>query len=165
MSLSSLHSAGPTQYTWQEFQQLPRTGSDFLLNTRAIQVRLDARSDNPHRIRTVVFRAPQGCSRRVFDQLKKAAGERMLTWEAKDGWELSSPLRLTGPFPYSDRNTGALVLGEEEYRWQGIFRYTRSPKKVRIELDPATVKQDPEHKLTVQEAMKAWKITAPQTEP
>lgn len=132
-----------------------------MLDTQAIQKRLDARRDNPYRIRTVVFRAPKGCSRRVFEQLKKAAGERMLAWESKDGWELTSPLRLIGPFPYHDRTNGILLLGDEEYRWQGIFRYTRSQKTVRIEIDPATVKQDPEHRLTVKEAIKAWGITLP----
>ena len=161
MSLSRLLDRPKTEYTWEEFRRLPRTGPDFLLDTRAIQRRLDDRKDNPYRIRTVVFRAPADCSRRVFEELKRVAGEKMLTWESKDGWELSSPLRLTGPFPYHDRGSGAVLLGEQEYRWQGIFKQTRSPGMVRQELDPATVKQDPEHRLTVREAMKAWHVAPP----
>ena len=152
-----------TQYTWEEFDRLPRTGPDFLLNTQRIQRRLDARKDNPYRIKTVVFRAPKDCSLRVFEMLKKNAGEKMLAWEAKDGFVLASPLRLTGPFPYHDIDTGIVLLGDSEYRWQGIFRYERSQKMVRQELDPATVKQDPEHRLTLKEAVKAWKVPLPKS--
>ena len=82
----------------------------------------------------------------------------MLAWESKDGFELASPLRLTGPFPYHDRHSGAVLLGEEEYRWQGIFKQTRSTEIVRQELDPATVKQAPDHRLTLKEAIKAWDV-------
>lgn len=158
MTSSSLQA----NYSWEEFDRLPRTGHDFLLDTAVIQRRLDARKDNPYRIRTVVFRAPVDCSRRVFEELKRIAGEKFLAWESQDGWELASPLRLTGPFTYHDRTNGAVLLGDSEYRWQGIFRQTRSQKAVRLELDPATVKQDPEHRLTLKEAMRAWGIKAPQ---
>ena len=162
MSSSSLPSRfNKRYYTQAEFDKLPRSGPDFLLDTQRIQRRLDARKDNPYRRRMVWFRVPKEGSRRVFDLLTHSAAEKFIHHEDRDGWELVERLTITGPYPYYDPSTGLLSPGDSEYRWHGRFRQRRTPRLVRMELDPATVKQDPEHRLTVKEAMKAWNVTLP----
>lgn len=153
---SSLSRQRPSVVTKQEFDALPKQGPDFLLDTAAIQKRLDARKGSPLRKCRCVFRVPQGASQHAFQEEYKKTIGRWLQWLESEGLVLHSDVAIFGPRPLRDDNTGAVILGEQEYICQAVFRHTRTAKPLRVELNPATVKRDPEHRLTLKEAIKAW---------
>lgn len=141
---------------------MPKGGPDFLLDVAKIQRRMNARAQQPMRFKIGVFRMPLNASTAAAERF---AHDQIGTWinrEAKEGWELKSDVRITGPYKAHDAEGTAELPGIGEYRVRAMFKMTRSVNPLRIELNPATVKQDPEHRLTLKEAGRAWGVMAPQ---
>ncbi len=136
----------------------PSVGPDFLVDTGAVQRRMDARGRIPFRRKNALFRIPYDASPRIKDGYAQAAVGKWVVMEERDGWSLYGDIRYSGPFPASTPDN--VPMPEmEEWRMTSVFRYTgRTPKPVRIEFPKAGVKQSPDHRLTLSEAMKVWGI-------
>lgn len=158
---SSLSSPHPETFTKEEFRALPTEGPDFLLDVEAIQQRMNARAQTPFRRDTGFFQVPIDASTAAIEAKAKESIGKWINWNAKEHWELVTDVRISRPVQARDINSGAVLLGLREYRYTAGFRWRGpAPKPVRIELDPATVKRDPAHRLTLKEAMRAWNVKA-----
>ena len=123
--------------TWDGFSEIPKRDLDFLIDTEAINKRLAARANNPYRLKTGSFTAPKyGIKREQFDKIVEQSCSKFVEVMEKQGWALSSKLRVRGPFLARDLESKFVMLEKHEYRVEGIFKHTKSLQKVRIELPP-----------------------------
>lgn len=128
---------------------------DYLVDTAAANKSLAQRVDNPFRWKTGTFGLPIGVSRNAMDRMVRESCDKFIAALDKQGWTLRSGLQLKGPFPYRNLGQGgAVLLDWREFRVQGLFA-VRKLERTRIELPPGSVKQDPEHKRTINEAVRA----------
>ena len=139
-----------------------KQGPDFLLDTAKIQASLDKRKESSLRASTMQLRVPSDATPAQIEQAAQEAIGKWVNWMSKDGYELRSDMQWNGPLPLRDETTGAVILGQKTYHIKATFQSMKSTSPVRIELNPAVVKRDPEHRLTLHEARKAWGLPLPQ---
>ena len=158
--MSSYSKNGPPDIDQMlDAQATTREGPSFVVDAAAIQARIDARAKTPFRIKRGLFRVPREASERVKEATAKVAIGKWIRWNEQEGWSLKSNLTVQGPFPATDAHGNIPLLDSNEYRMQGAFRYAgRSPEPIRIELPKEGVKQSPDHRLTLQEAMQVWEV-------
>lgn len=142
--------------TWDGFSDISAKDLDYLINTTDINARLRAREHSPYRVKTGVFQVDKsGVSREEFDSIVQERSARFVDTMEKQGWSLSSKLSLRGPFLARDLENKLVMLDRHEFRVQGIFKYTKSLQRVRIELPPGIVRQDPQQVIDHKQAKKA----------
>ena len=145
--------------TEEQFQALPKGEPDFLLDSAKIQARVNEQAKNPVRPDICSFTIPNDASISYCESRMSEAIGQWIAWKAKEDWSLDSDVRRIGRFPARDIETGTVILGRSEFRYWARFRYAGpTPKALRIPLNPATVRQAPDHRLTLKEAMRAWNI-------
>lgn len=138
--------------TWVGFHKLPKEGPDLLLDTRAINERLAKRAGNPYRWKVGSFHLPRDITGRALEISCRRAGDRFIAAMAKQGWTLKSRLQVWKQNDWAQEPmTGAFLLGMAEYRVRGVF--ATEPKPLRFEVPREIVKQDPDHKLSLSEAV------------
>ncbi len=142
--------------TWDGFSELKKQDLDYLLDTTALNKKMAMRNKNPYRWKTGSFRVPKGANKEQKVKAAKLACEKFVQAMEQQGWELKSKLQVYGPYPAFDILYNIPLLDQEELRIRGIFK--TEPKPVRIEVPPGIVRQSPDHKITLQEAMKATGI-------
>jgi len=133
---------------------LPKTAPEFLLDTEKLNKRLAATANNPRRWLTGSFHASKGMSRQMFENMAKEKVGKWVEWKAKEGWVLDSKPQVFGPFRAYALNSNLPLLGNDEFRVRAVFKTV--PKPIRTMIDPAIIKQAPDHTLTRHEAVKAW---------
>ena len=123
----------------------------LLLDTEKIQKRVDRRNQNPFEWKVGTFHVPTDMGRDMFEH-QFALKVRIFMEAMRDsGWDLCRKADLRGPFEAFDLDTGLLIPGHQEWRVRGYFKYVGpTPKAERIELDPARVKQAPDHELSTE---------------
>jgi len=139
--------------TWDGFSKLKKDDLDYLLDTTALNKKMAARKGNPYRWLTGSFHVPKGVSADQRKRVADTACGKFVEAMEKQGWKLESKLQVYGPYPALDLLTQVILLDMDEVRIRGIF--STHPKPVRLELDPGMVRQDPEQKSTLQDAIKA----------
>mgnify|MGYP001575821561 FL=1 len=148
-----------TVVTKEEFDALPAQGPDFLLDTARIQARQDILGRQSIRLQRAECRVPLEASQKQREEMLRATIGKWLRWQEQDHWYLVSDITVGKPSFARDMQSGIVILGAQSYPLTASFKWRGpAPKPVRIELDGRTVKQDPEHRLTLKEAMKAWNI-------
>ena len=151
-------SAQAEKVSVEEFKKLPKQGPDFLLDVGRIQRRLNLLAQSPRRIDGGSFRIEMDASVAV---MRSRWDEKMNDWisqKSRLGWTLDSGIKRKGVAKAFDPE-GKAIEGQIEVEVEAIFKYTGgTPQSVRIPLNPATVRQDTEHRLTLKEAIKAWGI-------
>lgn len=141
---------------WDGFGDIPKRDLDYLIDTEAINKRLEARKDNPYRVKTGSFTVPKrGISRKAFDDLVWRSSSYFVGAMEKQGWTLESKLKLRGPFLARDLTSKLVMLDKHEFRLEGIFRHRKTPQPFRIEIPPDLVRRDPEQKIDHKQAAKA----------
>lgn len=139
-----------------------KAGPAFVVDTEAARKRLAARMRTPFRTVRGLFRVPVGASNSTKESLTKTAIGKWVAWLGKEHWALVSDVSITGPYQATDADGNVPLLGVNEYRMQAAFRYSGpAPKPVRYEFPRDGVKQDPEHRLTLRDAMRVWGVAAP----
>ena len=128
---------------------------DYLLDTAAINAKYASRADNPRRFRTGVFRVPFDCVGGLLRGICEDKAKRFVSDLFKQGWELEGNVQMGNPRVAHDEY-GLPDLSEREITVCGVFKFQGKNRIVSLELDPASVKQAPDHVLTVAEARKAW---------
>ncbi len=131
--------------TWDGFSDLPREGTDYLLDTAKANQKYAFKQDSPYRWHVGNFRVPKGATGATLERVRKDAGDRFVVWMGKEGWTLASKLdfRPHNPFAY-DLVSQVPILDREEWIVRGIFKLDKGPQKVRYELPPTSVREDPE---------------------
>ena len=128
---------------------------DYLLDTASINARFAASSDNPRRIRTGVCKVPYDC---VGGSLRAMLYDRASMFvEAmhKQGWELEGGLQMGNPRPAYDE-FGLPDMSLREVTIQGIFKFVNKGEVIRLYLDPAAVRREPDQTLSARDALRAW---------
>lgn len=144
---------------WGRFHQLPMTRPVFLIDVGRLQRKLDARKRNPLRWQEGTFRLPLGMRPELAEKVAKEAIGKWISALGREGWRLNSDLQVRGPFRAHDlMSKNAVLLGEREYRVRAVFRLEVTPQPLRIEINPALIRRDPEETLTAKEAAKALTI-------
>lgn len=140
-------------FSWDKFKTLPKGGEpDYLIDTARLNRKLARRANNPYREHTCAFPVPKTMDRWAFERRAKQALGTFLETMEKEGWVLVSKLRFERRDGFHDLEQGAMP-DCWEYRVTGLFKTT--PKPLRIEVPPGLVKQDPEHRITLKEALRA----------
>ena len=124
-----------------------KTGEEVLIDTAAIQERLDRRKYNPFSLKEGSCHIPVDASSGLKKSHLKKTADTFLTEMDKRGYTLSSRLSLLGPFSAVELDTSKPLPEMEEWRIRGVFKKDK-PEFQRVYIDPDMVKQDPEHTLT-----------------
>ena len=124
-----------------------KTGEEVLVDTAAVQQKLDLRKDNPYSRLEGSCHVPVDASSGLKKSHIKQTADTFLTEMDKRGYALTSRLSLLGPFEAVEIDTSKPLPEMEEWRIRGVFKKDK-PEFNRIYLDPDMVKQDPEHSLT-----------------
>ncbi len=143
--------------TWDGFSDLKKEEADYLLDTTSINKRLKDKQKSPYRMRVGSFQLPKGIQGEMKDRACDKAVKSFLLAFEKQGLDLASKVQVYGPFPCYDIRSNILLLDKEEWRARALFK--TKPKPMRIELPPGIIKRDPEHRITLKEAMKIEGIT------
>ena len=128
-------------------------GEAMLLDTAAINDKLNKRVDNPLRWNTGTFRVPRGVTKAQLVPYVKKAGNTWLSHMAQNGWTLQSKVEVIGPFPAYDAVYNVPLLDQWEFRFRGAFSIAQTPA-ARIELPRDIIKQERDHTTTVKEAVR-----------
>lgn len=128
-----------------KWEDLPSEGDSLLIDVE--KVRAQAQQVPERQVKRAAFKAPVDVTEGQLKGLMKKALEWWLEREDKRGWRLESQVALVGPMAYRDPVTELYVPGYHQWVVQGWFRYTRTPKAVKLAINPALVKQDPEHEV------------------
>ena len=146
--------------TKEAFKELPKDGPDFLIDATKIQAHQDALKQQTRRWQPGFFRVPVDASGMVKKQSYEDAIGKWIGQQSRQGWLLDSGVHVRGPFKAFDESGIIPLLGIVQYEVRAVFNWdrTRSVQNIRIPINPAVVRQDPEHRLTLKEAIKAWGI-------
>ena len=137
----------------EQFKELPKKELDYLLDTTALNKKMADRADNPYRWRSAGFLVNKSASMAQKEAEAKIAVAKWIEIEAKKGWTLESKVQVYKPGgPALDLATGAVLLDRESWEARGIFK--TKPQPLRLELPKGMVRQDPEQKLSLREALK-----------
>lgn len=120
-------------------------GPSLLIDTAAVQSRIDARSENPLRWKVGTFHVPSDMGQRVLESVFADNVRRFYKAMDGQGWVPVSAPELEGPFDATDMETGLLIPGYSEWRVKSIFKHTRTLKHTRTELPPGIVKEAEDH--------------------
>ena len=130
---------------------------DFRIDTEKANKKYAARRNNPYRIKEGIFRLPKGLSQSTLERAKYEKCGVWIRWLGKQGWELKSELKISGPHPATEMGTdgvyGAVVLDLDEWRVRGVF--STVPKPTRLEVPSDLVKRDAHERLTAKQAAAA----------
>lgn len=137
----------------EDFAALPHIPVDFLTDTARLNRKLNARRDNPYRWKIGTFTLPV-CSEVMHRKLVIDACEDFVETMTKQWWTLSSRLAVSGPYPGKDLDTGMPLSlgGKTEFRVKAIFKMEKFSES-RLEIPKDMVKQDPEHVVSLREAL------------
>ena len=135
---------GTTSQRIVNMEDTSKVGPEMLLDTKKIQRGLDEKS--PYQWFESTFAAPVLHSLSAFENTCKRKIDLWLDHMDKGGWRLERSPSVTGPFGYAKNpHSGVVHMDEQEFRVQALFKYTRTPVKERIELNPEHVKQAEDH--------------------
>lgn len=133
-----------------------RADLDYLLDTTAINKKMADRKDNPFRWRVGSFMMPLDASKGHQKAICHNAAQVFVTQQVREGWVQASKLQFWKEKPIAhDLLSGAYLLDREEWRVRGIFR-KEDFKPVRIEVNPAIIRQSPDQTMNLSEAIKAY---------
>lgn len=128
---------------------------DYLLDTTAINKRIADQKDNPFRWRVGSFQVPKGVSGETLKKHCRKACDKFVSAYERQGWQLASKVQVYEGEPYAyDIRDGIPLLDMQEMRVRAIFKLTKEPQKIRIELPPTSVRHDPEETTTLRKVMK-----------
>lgn len=88
------------------------------------------------RFQGATFRTPWPLSRSQYEEYRKKAVNRWLSWMEKDGWDLKSKVHVNGPFPaygYRGDWQGVPQLDLREFRCAAAFQQMK-PKPAGFEV-------------------------------
>jgi hypothetical protein len=138
----------------KSWDSLKRKKPDFLLDTARINAKYARRKDNPLRIRTGSFHLPKEMKGPTLVRAQDGATGAFVRAFEQRGWVLQDHVQLEGPFQaYTEARLP--ILDKYEWRCAGTFKGVQTQEEVRIELPPGIVRRDPEHEITLKEAIKA----------
>ena len=112
-----------------------------LVNVGKVQRRLDAKKDNPFTVLEGSCHVPVDASSGLKKSHLKTTASTFLSTMAKRGYELTSQLRLNGPYPAVEMDSDVVIEDMEEWRIRAVFKKDK-PEFTRIELDPAIIGED-----------------------
>ena len=127
----------------------------FLIDTVAINRKYAAMKHDPRRWWTGVFQAPVGCSDGQRRRLAYDACGRWIEAMKKRRWDLVGRVSMYGPRRAHDINTNITLLDREEYILRAVFKLADTPVTELIEIPTGLIKRDPEHTITLHEAIAA----------
>ena len=127
---------------------------EFLLDTTKTNQRYAATNHDPRRKLVGTYKVPRDVNVGQFQGISRESCNKFVDVLDKKGWTLISKLRVAGPFPAHDLDTGIALLDRHEYRVEGLFQL-RDPKPVRIEIPGGLVRQHDEQRITLKEALNA----------
>lgn len=134
-----------------------RAEPEFLLDTARLNAKYAENSDNPYRLWTGTTEVPYDADPVWLKRILYDAAGRYIDAMKKRGWELMDKIRIGSPRIARDES-GLPDLSRIEYRLRGTFKFQGPPRTTVLELDPATVKQAPDHLITLAQARQAWGI-------
>ena len=141
-------------FRFKDFYDLPKGGEpDYLIDTARVNREMAARNRSPFRRHNCDINVPKDASPGAFRQRMKEAIETFIDALGKSGWDLASGFSFERREIAIDFEKGVLP-DHVCYRVSALFK--TDPKPVRLELPSALVKRDPEHRITLKEAMHAW---------
>jgi len=118
-----------------------KTGEEVLVDTASVQQKLDLRKDNPYSRLEGSCHVPVDASSGLKKSHLKTTASTFLSTMAKRGYELTSQLRLNGPYPAVEMDSDVVIEDMEEWRIRAVFKKDK-PEFTRIELDPALIGED-----------------------
>lgn len=119
-------------------------GPNLLIDTARANAKYAARAQNPLRTHEGTFILPSDMKGKMLEQHIVQQTGAFVTAMAKKGWKLESKVAIYGPRLARDLNSGAALLGMNEWVAQAVFSTVPKPMP-RIELPSAAVKQAPDH--------------------
>jgi hypothetical protein len=132
------------------------TEPQFLIDTEALNAKYAKRRDDPRRMFEGAFRMPKGASAQQLERVAREAIDRFIEAMRKKGWDLYSRVSVYKADMCRDiDNPSVVLLDKDEYRARAIFKMASTPVRVREEVPPGLVKRDPEHTITLGEALRA----------
>jgi hypothetical protein len=131
------------------------TEPDYTIDVNALQLKYDKRRNDPRQIHYGSFSLDSEIQGGRLEQESNTACSRFEQAMIKKGWDLASQFNVVGPFSSHDIDSNLVLLGRSEYRIRAVFKPQNTPKPVRIEIPTGLVKRDPEHLITLAEAVKA----------
>ena len=139
---------------WERFRQLRyKPLVDCSIDTTAINAKYAKLRENGLRWHEGTFRLPKGLQKDTLRKALMEAGWKFIASREKQGWDFTDQMDIQGPVAARDMVSGAVVTDEDEYTFRGVFKTV--PKPLRTEIPIGLVKQDPEHIVSVQEALRA----------
>ena len=112
-----------------------------LIDVGKVQRRLDAKKDNPFTVLEGSCHVPVDASSGLKKAHLKTTAGTFLSTMSKRGYELTSQLRLNGPYPAVEMDSDVVIEDMEEWRIRAVFKKDK-PEFTRIELDPAIIGED-----------------------
>tara|TARA_Y100001951_G_scaffold51506_1_gene40703 strand:- start:172 stop:531 length:360 start_codon:yes stop_codon:yes gene_type:complete len=112
-----------------------------LVDVGKVQRRLDAKKDNPYTVLEGSCHVPVDASSGLKKAHLKTTAGTFLNTMSKRGYELTSQLRLNGPYPAVEMDSDVVIEDMEEWRIRAVFKKDK-PEFTRIELDPAIIGED-----------------------
>ena len=112
-----------------------------LIDVGKVQRRLDANKDNPFTVLEGSCHVPVDASSGLKKSHLKTTAGTFLSTMSKRGYELTSQLRLNGPYPAVEMDSDVVIEDMEEWRIRAVFKKDK-PEFTRIELDPAMIGED-----------------------
>jgi hypothetical protein len=132
--------------------RMSATEPEFLIDTVAINRKYAARKDDPRRTWTGAYRAPKGCSPDQFERISQEACHRFVEAMRKKGWDIYGKPQVHGPRKARDLD-GLVLLDMDEYLICIVFKLASTPKPIHDEVPTGLIKRDPEHTITLAEAV------------
>ena len=137
-----------------------KAGPSFVVDTIALQRKVDRLKQMPVRSFPSFFRAPKDASQAVKEGMAKQAIGRWIRWQEQEGWHLASNVEIGLPKQATDANGNIPLLGVQEHPMRATFQYRgKAPKPLRIQFPKDGVKQSPDHRLSLREAMRVWDVS------
>ncbi len=130
------------------------TEPQFLLDTAAINEKYSKVAADPRRWWTGVFRTQSDLQGPTLQRKVYESCGRFIEAMSKRRWDIVGECHVYGPYASHDE-ANLVVLGEVEYKIRAIFRLADTPKSERTEIPPGLVRQDPEHRISLKEAVRA----------
>lgn len=138
----------------RDFHKLPKKKEpEYLLDTNRLNKLLVAKNQSPSHWKEGTFMLPdKGLDQWAAERLVKEKCWAWINSLAKQGWDLDSKPEVRGPFPAFDIDKQTVVPDKREFRVRALFKTV--PKPIRIEVPTDSIKQDPDHAVTLREALK-----------
>ena len=112
-----------------------------LIDVEKVQKRLDAKKDNPYTVLEGSCHIPVDASKGLKKSHLKSTADTFLNSMMKRGYELSSQLRLNGPYPAVEMDSDVVIEDMEEWRIRAVFKKD-TPEFTRIELEPDKIEDN-----------------------